>query len=363
MLYYFSSGTSGFPKMVIHDFEYPLGHIITSKYWQNVIEDELHYTHADSGWAKCVWGKLYGQWICGAPVLVYDSDKSFDVDSLMEKITKYKVATFCSPPTVYRFLIKEDMSKYDFSHLKYCVVAGEALNPEVYNKFLENTGIELREGYGQTEMIVSIATFPWVTPKPGSIGKPAAAYYIDIIDANGRSCDVGEQGEIVVRTPGGKKPPGLFCGYKDDPVKTKEAWNNDIYYTGDTAWKDEEGYYWFIGRTDDIIKSSGYKISPFEVESAVMKHPAVLECAVTSVPDEIRGQVVKATIILTRDYKDKVKTKEGENALRKEIQNFVKNITAPYKYPRVVEFVDELPKTISGKIRRVEIREKDSQQK
>lgn len=361
MLYYFSSGTSGFPKMVIHDYAYPLGHIIIAHYWQNVIENEIHYTHADSGWAKCVWGKLYGQWICGSPVLVYDSDQSFDARKLLEKVLHYKVATFCAPPTVYRFLIKEDLAKYDFSNLKYCVVAGEALNPEVYNKFLEYTGIELREGYGQTEMIVSIATFPWLVPKTGSIGKPAALYDMDIVDDDGKPCDVGEEGKIIVRTPCGQKPPGFFCGYKGDPEKTNEAWHDGIYYTGDTAWKDEEGYYWFVGRTDDIIKSSGYKISPFEVESAVMQHPSVLECAVTSAPDEIRGQVVKATIVLTKNYKDQIKTLEEEETLRKEIQTFVKNTTAPYKYPRVIEFVNELPKTISGKIRRVEIRKTDSE--
>lgn len=362
MLYYFSSGTTGFPKMVVHDYAYPLGHIITAYYWQNVQEDGLHYTHADSGWAKCVWGKLYGQWICGSAVLVYDSSENFDAKKMLDKVIKYGVTTFCAPPTVYRFLIKEKLSKEDFGSVKYCVVAGEPLNPEVYDKFLQYTGLKLMEGFGQTEMIVSIATFPWLEPKPGSMGKPTAGYDIDIIDPDGRSCDVGEEGEIIVRTAAGK-PPGLFCGYKDDPERTHKAWHDGIYHTGDTAWKDEDGYYWFVGRTDDIIKSSGYKIGPFEVESALIQHPGVLECAVTSVPDEVRGQVVKATIVPTRDYKDKIATPEGVKALTKEIQEHVKNITAPYKYPRVVEFVDELPKTISGKIRRVEIRENDSGKK
>lgn len=372
MIYYFSSGTAGYPKMVAHDFVYPLGHIITARYWQNVQEDGIHYTHADSGWGKCVWGKLYGQWICGTTVLVYDASDRFNAADMLEKVSKYGVTTFCAPPTVYRFLIKEDLSKYDYSSLKYCVVAGEALNSEVYDKFLKFTGIRLMEGFGQTETIVSIATYPWMEPKPGSMGKPTAGYNIDIVAPDGRSCDVGEEGEIVIRTGdcvigedgcvigrSPEYPPGLFCGYKTDPEKTRKAWHDGYYHTGDTAWKDEDGYFWFVGRTDDIIKSSGYKIGPVEVESALIQHPGVLECAVTGVPDEVRGQVVKATIVLTPAYKEKIATPEGKEALILEIQNHTKNITAPYKYPRVIEFTDELPKTISGKIRHSEIRDRD----
>lgn len=361
MLYYFSSGTTGFPKMVCHNYAYPLGHILTSGYWQNVYDDGLHYTMADSGWAKCVWGKIYGQWIWGTAVFIYDFDR-FDAGNMMNKIAQYGVTTFCAPPTTYRFFIKEDLSKYNFSTLQYCVVAGEPLNPEVYEKFKEFTGMKLMEGYGQTELIVCIATFPWMTPKPGSMGKPAPCYDIMIINSDGIECDVGEEGEIVIRvseTPGSKNisdlPPGFFSGYKYDDEKTNASWHDGFYHTGDTAWRDEDGYYWFVGRTDDIIKSSGYKIGPFEVESALIQHPGVLECAITGVPDPVRGQVVKATVVLTKEYKEK-----ASDALKKELQNHTKKITAPYKYPRIIEFVDELPKTISGKIRRIEIREEDA---
>jgi Acyl-coenzyme A synthetases/AMP-(fatty) acid ligases len=364
MLYYFSSGTTGFPKMVCHNFSYPLGHIMTAGYWQNVSDNGLHYTMADSGWAKCVWGKIYGQWICGTAVFIYDFDR-FDAGHMMNKISKYGVTTFCAPPTTYRFFIKEDLSKYNFSTLQYCVVAGEPLNPEVYEKFKEFTGMQLMEGYGQTELSVCIATLPWMTPKPGSMGKPVPGYNITILNLDGNECDVGEEGEIVVavpENPGTKNlsalPPGFFAGYKFDDEKTQASWHDGYYHTGDTAWKDEDGYYWFVGRTDDIIKSSGYKIGPFEVESALIQHPAVLECAITGVPDPIRGQVVKATIVLTKDYKEK-----ASDELKKELQNHTKSITAPYKYPRIIEFVDELPKTISGKIRRVEIREEDKEMK
>jgi len=361
MLYYFSSGTTGFPKMVCHNFTYPLGHILTAGYWQNVSDNGLHYTMADSGWAKCVWGKIYGQWICGSAVFIYDYDR-FDAGHMMNKISRYGVTTFCAPPTTYRFFIKEDLSKYDFSTLKYCVVAGEPLNPEVFEKFKEFTGMQLMEGYGQTELIVCIATLPWMTPKPGSMGRPTPCYDILIIDPDGKECDVGEEGEIVIRVaenPGTKNisalPPGFFTCYKHDEAKTDEAWHDGFYHTGDTAWSDEDGYYWFVGRNDDIIKSSGYKIGPFEVESALIQHPAVLECAITGVPDPVRGQVVKATVVLTKDYKDK-----ASNELKRELQDHTKKITAPYKYPRIIEFVNELPKTISGKIRRVEIREEDA---
>ncbi|MBM7581770.1 acetyl-CoA synthetase [Caldicoprobacter guelmensis] len=348
-LLYFTSGTTGYPKMVQHNFIYPLGHIVTAKYWQNVQDDGLHYTVADTGWAKAVWGKIYGQWICGSAVFVYDYIK-FDPKRLLQMVEKYKVTTFCAPPTIYRFLIKEDLSQYNLESLRYCVVAGEPLNPEVYYQFLKATGIKLMEGYGQTELTVTIATFPWMEPKPGSMGKPAPGYDIDIVDENGRSCDIGEEGQIVIRTHS-NKPVGMFDGYYREPERTKEVWHDDIYYTGDMAWRDEDGYFWFVGRADDVIKSSGYRIGPFEVESALMEHPAVLECAVTGAPDPIRGQVVKATIVLAKGY-------TPSQELIEELQEHVKKTTAPYKYPRIIEFVDELPKTISGKIRRVEIREK-----
>ncbi|HTX60772.1 MAG TPA: AMP-binding protein [Methanobacterium sp.] len=352
MLVYFSSGTTGLPKMVEHDYTYPFGHIITAKYWQNVIEDGLHYTVADTGWAKAMWGQIYGQWIAGSAVFVYDYER-FDAGQMLSKASKHGVTTFCAPPTIYRFLIKEDMSKYDFSTLKYAVTAGEPLNPEVYNKFYEFTSLKLMEGFGQTECVVCIANFPWIEPRPGSMGKPSPKYDIKLMNNEGGLCDVGEEGEIVIKTST-EKPPGLFSGYYRDEEKTKEVWDGVYYHTGDTAWKDEDGYMWFVGRNDDIIKSSGYRIGPFEVESAVLSHPAVLESAITGVPHPIRGQVIKATIVLTKDY-------EASDELKLEIQNHVKQVTAPYKYPRVIEFVDELPKTISGKIRRIEIRSKDQE--
>ena len=350
-LMYFTSGTTGNPKMVAHDFTYPLGHIITGSFWHNVKEDSLHLTLADTGWGKAVWGKLYGQWIAGANVFVYDFEKFEPVD-VLHMIQRYGITSFCAPPTVFRFLIREDLTKFDISTLKYCTIAGEALNPKVYDEWKRLTGIKLMEGFGQTETTLTIATYPWLEPKPGSMGCKGPVYDIDLLTADGRWAEDGEQGEIVVRT-NGVKPVGLFKEYLNDPELTNEAYHDDIYHTGDVAWRDEDGYFWFVGRTDDVIKSSGYRIGPFEVESALMTHPAVVECAITGVPDEIRGQVVKATIVLSKDYKDKA----GE-ALVKEIQNHVKRVTAPYKYPRIVEFVDELPKTISGKIRRVEIRNK-----
>lgn len=352
-LMYFTSGTTGEPKMVAHDFLYPLGHIITAKYWHNLHEDSLHLTLADTGWGKAVWGKYYGQWLVGANVFVYDFEKFKPVD-LLEIFHKYHITSFCAPPTVFRFLIHEDVAKYDLSSLKYCTIAGEALNPSVFEKWYELTGIKLREAFGQTETTVTVGTYPWVEPRPGSMGKKNPAYDIDLMTNDGRWAEDGEQGEIVVKTHG-KRPCGLFKEYYRDAEKTAEVFHDEIYHTGDVAWRDEDGYYWFIGRKDDVIKSSGYRIGPFEVESALMTHPAVVECAITGVPDEIRGQVVKATIVLSAAYKGK----EGPELI-KEIQDHVKNTTAPYKYPRVVEFVDELPKTISGKIRRVEIRDKDN---
>ncbi|KAA6321221.1 Acetyl-coenzyme A synthetase [termite gut metagenome] len=352
-LMYFTSGTTGNPKMVAHDFTYPLGHIVTAAYWHNLHEDSLHLTIADTGWGKAVWGKLYGQWIVGATIFVYDHEK-FTPTEVLKKIQDYRITSLCAPPTIFRFLIREDLSKYDLSSLQYCTIAGEALNPAVYENFKKLTGIKLMEGFGQTETTLTIATFPWMEPKPGSMGVPNPEYDVDLIDNDGRSVEAGEQGQIVVRTHK-ERPIGLFKEYYRDTRLTEENWHDDIYYTGDVAWKDEDGYYWFVGRADDVIKSSGYRIGPFEVESALMTHPAVVECAITGVPDDVRGQVVKATIVLSKEY-----TSHDGETLIKELQDHVKKVTAPYKYPRVIEFVEELPKTISGKIRRVEIRKKSS---
>lgn len=354
-LLYFTSGTTGNPKMVAHDFTYPLGHIVTASYWHNLHEDSLHLTLADTGWGKAVWGKLYGQWIAGAAVFVYDFDKFAPAD-VLAMIQKYNITSFCAPPTVFRFLIREDLSQYNISSLKYCTIAGEALNPKVYEEFYRLTGIKLKEGFGQTETTLTIATYPWTEPKPGSMGIPNPQYDVDLIAPDGRSVEAGEQGQIIIRTDK-RKPLGLFKEYYRNAELTHEAWHDNVYYTGDVAWKDEDGYFWFVGRADDVIKSSGYRIGPFEVESALMTHPAVVECAITGVPDEIRGQVVKATIVLAQDYKHR-----ADEDLIKEIQNHVKMVTAPYKYPRIVEFVPELPKTISGKIRRVEIRNNHKQE-
>lgn len=353
MLMYFTSGTTGEPKMVAHDFTYPLGHISTGVYWHNLHEDSLHLTIADTGWGKAVWGKLYGQMFAGANIFVYDHEK-FTPAEILKKIHDYHITSLCAPPTIYRFLIREDLSKFDLSSLEYCTTAGEALNYSVYEEFKRITGIRLMEGFGQTETTLTLATFPWMEPKPGSMGVPNPQYHIDLLTPDGRSAEDGEQGQIVIRTDKGK-PLGLFKEYYRAPELTADAWHDGIYYTGDVAWRDEDGYYWFVGRADDVIKSSGYRIGPFEVESALMTHPVVVECAITGVPDEIRGQVVKATIVLAKDYKE-----QAGPELIKELQDHVKRVTAPYKYPRVIEFVDELPKTISGKIRRVEIRQKDN---
>jgi acetyl-CoA synthetase len=351
-LLYFTSGTTGMPKMVQLDFTYPLGHILTAKFWQNVQDDGRHLTLADTGWARAAWGKVYGQWICGSAVFVYDYDR-FDPKKMLDVITQHKVTTFCAPPTVYRFLIKEDLSQYNFKHLKYCAVAGEPLNPEVYHSFLQLTGHKIMEGFGQTEMTVAVATYPWMEPRPGSMGKPSPGYDIDLLNDNGEPCEVGEEGQIVVRTDK-RKPVGMFSGYYRDPELTGTVWCDGVYGTGDMAWRDEDGYYWFVGRADDLIKTSGYRVGPFEVESAMLEHPAVMECAVTGVPDPDRGQVIKATCVLTKAYQP------GEDLVL-ELQEHVRKVTAPYKYPRIIEFVDELPKTISGKIRRVEIREGDQE--
>jgi len=351
MLLYFTSGTTGMPKMVRHDFTYPLGHIATARYWHQVVPDGLHLTVADTGWAKAAWGCIYGQWLCGAGIFIYDYDR-FVPAEMLEVISRYKLTSFCAPPTIYRFFIKEDLKKFDFSALKHCSVAGEPLNPEIFEKFLEGTGIKLRECYGQTELTVSLCTWPWLEPKPGSMGKPAPGYDIDLLREDGSSCNMGEEGQIVVRLDK-YKPYGMFGGYYRDEVLTTSVWRDDIYYTGDVAWKDENGYYWFVGRNDDVIKSSGYRIGPFEVESVLMEHPAVLECVITGYPDPDRGAVVKATVVLSKQF-------TACDELKTELQEHVKKNTAPYKYPRIVEFVNELPKTISGKYRRVQIREEDS---
>lgn len=347
MLLYFTSGTTGMPKMVWHDFTYPLAHIVTAKYWHNVVPDGLHLTLADTGWMKAMWGKIYGQWFMEAGIFVCDFNK-FTPAELLPLFSKYQITTFCAPPTIFRFFIKEDLTKYDLSSLVYATTAGEPLNAEVFNQFYKATGLKLMEGFGQTETTLTLFNPVGVEPRPGSMGKPSAAYCIDLIDSNGNTVAPGEVGEIVVRTNNGKVC-GMFNGYYENEDLTKTVWDNNIYHTGDTSWKDEDGYYWYVGRTDDIIKSSGYRIGPFEIESVIMEMPCCLECAITGVPDPIRGQVVKATIVLANGY-------NPSEELKKEIQTFVKKQTAPYKYPRVVEFVTELPKTISGKIRRTEIR-------
>jgi acetyl-CoA synthetase len=350
-LLYFTSGTTGMPKMVAHNFAYPLAHSITAAFWQRCRPGGLHLTVSDTGWAKSAWGKIYGQMLCGAAVFVYDYGTKFKPRDLLDVIAKYRITSFCAPPTIFRYLIKEDLSKWDLSSLEHCSVAGEPLNPEVYDRWLEATGKKLMEGYGQTELVVTVANYQWIEPKPGSMGKPSPGYDVDLVDDAGRSCEAGEEGQIVLRTSK-RKPWGIFQGYYRDEELTAKAWHDGLYYTGDMAWRDEDGYYWFVGRADDLIKSSGYRIGPFEVESALLEHPAVLECAVTGVPDPDRGAVVKATVVLAKGY-------AAGDSLVVELQEHVKKVTAPYKYPRIIEFVTELPKTISGKIRRVEIRAKD----
>jgi Acyl-coenzyme A synthetases/AMP-(fatty) acid ligases len=351
MLIYFSSGTTGMPKMVAHDFTYPIGHITTAKYWQQIQDCGRHLTYSDSGWAKFAWGKIYGQWIAGAVIVAFDESGKFQPLKLLEAIDHLKLTTFCAPPTIYRFLIKEDMSKYDFSTLTHCCTAGEPLNPEVSRRFKEFTGHEIFEGFGQTETTVMLANFGFDEIKYGSTGKPTPLYDIEIVDEEGNVCEDGVVGSIVINT-NKRYPTGLFREYYKDDEAMSKAWKDGVYNTGDTAWRDSDGYFWFEGRNDDVIKCSGYRIGPFEVESALLTHPAVLECAITAVPDPIRGQIVKATVVLTKDY-------APSDELRKELQNHVKKVTAPYKYPRVLDFVAELPKTIGGKIKRAEIRKKD----
>jgi len=355
MIIYFTSGTTSMPKMAGQDFTYPIGHIITAKYWQRVVENGLHLTVADSGWAKFGWGKMYGQWICGAVQFVYDMDK-FEPKRLLEVMQKYRLSTFCAPPTIYRFIIHEDLTKYDLSSLVHCSTAGEPLNPQVFNTFLEATGLKILNGFGKSETTVLVANFEWFDVDPGAMGKPNPAYQIDVVDENNQSVPVGVEGELVIRGADTNKPAGLFSGYYRDPETTQRVWHEDTYHTGDVVYKDEHGLLWFIGRNDDVIKASGYRISPFEVESALIEHPAVIECAVTGAPDEIRGTVVKATVVLAKGY-------TPSEALKKDIQEYVKNVTAPYKYPRIIEFVDELPKTISGKIKRAQIRREDHEKK
>ena len=348
MLVYFTSGTTGMPKMVAHNFSYPLGHIVTAKYWQQVQENKLHMSVSDSGWAKFGWGKIYGQWLCGAVIFAYDMDKFIPL-KLLEKITKYQVTTFCAPPTMFRFMLQEDLSKFDLSCVKHCCIAGEPLNPEVFNKWYERTGLKLYEGFGQSESSVMLANFKWFDPIPGSMGKPSPLYNIRLIDADGCDCPDGEEGTIVVDDVANNPPAGLFVGYYGNDELTKANLLGKWYDVGDVAWRDSNGYYWFVGRNDDVIKCSGYRIGPFEVESALLTHPAVVECAITAAPDPIRGQVVKASCVLSAGY-------SPSDELIRELQEHVKKTTAPYKYPRVVEFVDELPKTLGGKIKRAQIR-------
>lgn len=343
MLMFFTSGTSGYPKLASHNYKYALGHFHTAKYWHNVDPDGIHFTISDTGWAKAMWGKMYGQWLCEAAIFVYDFDR-FDASDIMPMFAKYQITTFCAPPTMLRMMVKQDLSKYDFSSVKHMTTAGEALNPEVYRQFEKLTGLQIIEGFGQSESTMIIGNLVGTKHKIGSMGKPAPIYDVSLVDADGNSVPVGETGEIVVSVKGGA-PCGLFCGYYGDEEKTREVWHDGYYHTGDTAWCDEDGYYWYVGRVDDVIKSSGYRIGPFEIESVIMELPYVLECGVSAAPDEVRGQIVKASIVLTEG------TLPSEE-LKKEIQDYVKKHTAPYKYPRLVVFRDELPKTVSGKIQR-----------
>ena len=351
LLIFFSSGTTGMPKMVEHSHAYPLGHLTTGVYWHNLEPGDVHLTLADTGWGKAVWGKFYGQWMAGATVFTWDFRGKFVPSELLDVMTAHKVTSFCAPPTVYRFLIREDLKKYDLSALRYCTTAGELLNDGVFRAWKEITGLSIYEGYGQTETCLQLATFPCMTPKPGSIGRPTPGWNVVILDEEGKPCPAGVEGEICLKLEDGKNL-GLFTGYLQEPAKTASVMVDGYYHTGDKAWMDEDGYFWFLGRTDDLIKSSGYRIGPFEVESALITHKAVVEAAVTGVPDPVRGQAVKATVVLAPGY-------SGSPELAKELQEHVKKETAPYKYPRIIDFVAELPKTISGKIKRAEIRAKD----
>ncbi len=343
MVMFFTSGTTGYPKIAEHSYKYALGHYVTAKYWHGVDPDGLHFTISDTGWGKALWGKLYGQWLSEGAVFTYDFDR-FHADDILPMFAKYHITTFCAPPTMLRMMIKEDISKYDLSSIVHMTTAGEALNPEVYRQFKKATGLRIMEGFGQTETTLTIGNLFGTTPKIGSMGKPIPGYDIDIVDPDGNPVPDGEPGEIVIHTDK-RVPCGLFKGYYRNEQATKDAWHDGVYHTGDTAWRDEDGYFWYVGRVDDVIKSSGYRIGPFEIESVIMELPYVLECGVSAAPDEVRGQVVKASVVL-------VKGTEGTDALKKEIQDYVKKHTAPYKYPRIVVFKDSLPKTISGKIQR-----------
>ena len=343
MLMFFTSGTTGYPKIATHSYKYALGHYVTARYWHLVERSGLHFTISETGWGKALWGKLYGQWLCEGAVFTYDFDR-FDAEKILPMFAKYNITTFCAPPTMYRMLIKQDLSRFDLSSIHHATTAGEALNPEVFYQFEKATGLRIHEGFGQTEMTLGIANLFGTEIKPGAMGKPIPGYGIDIVDEQGNPVDDGVNGEIVIHTDPAPTC-GVFLGYYGDEEKTREVWHDGLYHTGDVAWRDEDGYYWYVGRADDVIKSSGYRIGPFEIESTIMELPYVLECGVCAAPDEVRGQVVKACIVL-------VKGTEGTDALKKEIQNYVKTHTAPYKYPRIVEFREELPKTISGKIMR-----------
>ena len=349
MLMYFSSGTSGQPKMVLHYGEYAVAHLLTAKHWHNVVPDGLHFTIADTGWGKAVWGKYYGQWLMEAAVLTYDYDR-FDADELLSLIPRYGVTTLCCPPTMYRMFSQVDIDKYDFSTLVYSTTAGEALNPDLFDFWKKHTGLTIYEGFGQTDTPLTIANLMGSTPRPGSMGKPVPQYNTRILDEDGNFCKVGQTGEVCIDVSQGA--PGIMMEYYRNPAKTAEAIHDGWYHTGDTAWCDEDGYYWYVGRNDDVIKSSGYRIGPFEIESVMLEHEAVKECAVTGVPDPLRGKAVKATVVLASGF-------EGTTALTKELQTWVKQKTAPYKYPRIIEYVEELPKTVNGKIRRAAIREND----
>jgi len=351
MLMYFSSGTSGNPKMVLHDHLYSLGHLMTAKHWHNVNPDGLHFTIADTGWGKAVWGKFYGQWMMESSVFTYDFDTFVPLE-ILKLIEKYKVTTLCCPPTMYRFFLREDFEGLDLSNLTYCTTAGEALNPDVFFEWQKRTGITIMEGFGQTETTLTMFNLKGTTPRPGSLGKPSPQYVVDLLNGAGESCKPGETGELCMSYKD-HHTEGLMMGYYLAPEKTADAMYDGWYHTGDTAWRDEDGYYFYVGRNDDIIKSSGYRIGPFEIESVLVQHDAVMECAITAVPDEVRGNIVKATVVLNKGF-------EPSEKLIKELQTYVKNETAPYKYPRIVEFVDELPKTINGKVRRAEIRKQDA---
>ncbi len=353
MQIYFTSGTTGMPKMVMHNYLHPLGHIVTAKYWQRVEENKLHMSVSDSGWAKFGWGKIYGQWICGATIFCYDMDK-FVPKKLLSVMEKYKLTTFCAPPTMYRFMLQEDVKSFDLSSVKNWATAGEPLNPEVFNRWKEVTGGEIKTGFGQTEGTVLLADFQWFPPIPGAMGKPSPIYDLRLIGESGEECQRGEEGEIVICDVVNNPPVGLFVGYYKNEEQTNEAFGSGDYNLKDVAWADNNGYFYFVGRHDDVIKCSGYRIGPFEVESALIEHPAVLECAITAAPDPVRGQVVKATVVLAKGY-------TPSEELVKELQNHVKKATAPYKYPRIVEFCDELPKTIGGKIKRAQIRKESTE--